>query len=779
MAVYSGPIRSIAVSSEKYSQASIQALLERLDGEAFVQQLGLGNGDFAHSTQEDEIRCYCPVCRDRGKMTFIIECLTRRAYCANLYCDASNMNAGGGNLIELFALAKGLSHEDAVEQLAKSLEISLIKRQEPGAAIEARTENFEFVEVARYEQGEDSDKLEPAPIAFGNQKALGRGVYIQLSQLEDFVAKFHTNVYWSHFRYGTNEPTQIESLANQGQLATLGDYYVVFNASSSAEIVHAINQAIDLVERLKENYDVPYDAVYVFYTNHNIEVHVDGTVFGITPTQNLPEIFRRMTCAIIGVDPLKPERSAAFSQIDLNVYRHDFLTPVPGTMLSAGNREIYKIRMSYSAFKKMSYQRLHEFSLRRPDLPPRERWDSLVTKARDFFASVKSSMQRDSQLDEGDTIASLFYRVQESHSEIATLRQLAPTLLRRLFDENRQLLYAHSGVLNRALGGGLYPGQVYVVAGFPGSGTSTFVLQLMNYIASQQNVQCLFIGLQRGVEEVFKRSLSNLGKIPANEIDDKRRNPAELYEDKDFNRRIFAAYERYQQFASNITILEGAAAANLSRISNFIREKREDIKAKTGRASNMLLVVDSLQLLVAMMRSLYLHNRMAGSEAEGETEYSQWDVDSLTSRLKALARELDITIIATFEHFVSHRTLASQLSENDPAYRQLLNSTQFADTVMMLSRQGASLLNLRDYFRTSLAGTPLENRVGPLSDNLARLEGDYRQTKEFRALRSEFAVLDILKNRNGTRDKVLYVYHKPISLFEPIDYHGEVPHLPL
>ncbi len=188
----------------------------------------------------------------------------------------------------------------------------------------------------------------------------------------------------------------------------------------------------------------------------------------------------------------------------------------------------------------------------------------------------------------------------------------------------------------------------------------------------------------------------------------------------------------------------------------------------------MLLVVDSLQLLVAMMRSQYLHARMTG-ESSSEYEQGQWDVDALTSRLKALARELDITVIATFEHFLSHRNLASQLAESDPTYRGLLNTTQFADTVMMLSRQGASLLNLQDYFKTSLAGTPLENRISPLTDNLARLENDYRQTKEFRALRSEFAVLDILKNRNGTRDKILYVYHKPISLFEPIDFHGDVP----
>ena len=758
------------VKSEHYSQATIQALLDRLDGEAFLRLIDVEDGDY--SIGENETRCYCPVCQDRSKMSLVLEADTRRAYCTNLYCQASNMNAGGGNLLEMFSLITGKEFDESIESLAQTMDIPLVKREGLSAQPEMSPESFQYVEVGhlgRAENDEGEAALKPAPISYSGQEGLGRGIIVTEDEVEGFVQKYRTDVYYSHFHYNIADKAQVDALAEQGKLPLLGDYYVAFNASSSAEIVHAINQAIDLVERLRQNYSAPYESVSVYYTNRHIEVHVDHAVFGITPTDNLHEIYRRMTCAIIGIDPLKPERTSAFSQLDLGVYRHDYLTNIPATLVSAGTREIYKIRMSYAAFKKMSYQRLHEFSLRRPDLPPREPWSSTATKAQEFFESVRTSLLRDTRLDESDTIASLFYQVSEQRAEIATLKQLAPTLLRRLFDESRHALATPSPHLNRALSGGFYPGQLYVIAGFPGSGTSTLVMELMNHVAAEQGTHSLFVGLQRGVEEVFKRSLASLGKIAATEIDEKRQNPTDLYEDKDFNRRIFAAYERYQQFADNITILEGATAGSLNQITRLIRDKKEELRSRTGPTPGVLLVVDSLQLMVGMIRSVWAERALM-TESEIARELAQWDVSSLSSRLKALSRELDIAVLATFEHHYTLRNLASQLAETDPAYQQLLHDTQFADTAMVLSRQGASLLNLRDFFKTHLTGTPLEHRVAPITKKLEELEDGYRRTKEFEALRSEFAVLDIIKNRSGPCDKVLFVYHKPLSHLQPLEY---------
>jgi len=246
----------------------------------------------------------------------------------------------------------------------------------------------------------------------------------------------------------------------------------------------------------------------------------------------------------------------------------------------------------------------------------------------------------------------------------------------------------------------------------------------------------------------------------------KRQNPADLYDDKEFNRRIFAAYERYQQYADNITILEGAAASNLTQLSQLVQDKKEELRNHPGSTGNMLLVVDSLQLMVAMMRA---RNAETGSESAA-SEITGWDVDILTSRLKAMARELDIAVLATFEHFISHRGLFSELSENDPAARDLLFSTQFADTVMVLVRQGNSLLNLRDYFKTHFTATPREPEIEPIVTQLDRIENECNQTRDFEILSSEFAVFDIVKNRSGSREKVLFIHHRPVSVFEPLDY---------
>jgi len=756
------------VKSQTYSDASFQAVLDRLDHAAFLEQLGIGNSDFVDN--ETETRCYCPVCHDRSKMSFVIERDSGRAYCTNLSCQASSMNAGGGTLLELYALAKGTGLDQALEELGGALGVKL-ERRAAGETAGQAAESFHFVEVGHMVRTEEEEQpLQPALFSFGGQEGHGRGVVVPVEDLPEFTAKFRADVYRSHFLYGIGDKSLIDAQSEQGKLVLLGDFFIVFNASSSAEIVHAINQAIELVERLKENYDIPYDAISVYYTNRNIEVHVDYTVFGIAPTDSLHEIFRRMACAIIGVDPLKPERSASFSQIDLDVYRHDYLYNIPGTMVSTGGRDIFKIRMSYAAFKKMSYQRLHEFSLRRPDLPVRERWAQPSSKASEFFNSVRTSLVRDTALDESDKIASLFYRVSGASTGIASLKELAPTLLRRLFDESRRVLTTPSAHLNRALAGGLYPGQLYIVAGFPGSGSSAMVLQMMNHVAAEQDVHCLFVGFQHGVEELFKHSLSSIGHIPASEIDEKRQNPTDLYDDKQFNRRIFAAFERYQQYADDITILEGAAASNLGQLTQFIQDKKEELRGQSGRPGTMLLIVDSLQLMVAMMRAHHAELALGEEGVVPERQLSRWDVGTLTSRLKALARELDIVVLATFEHYVSHRGLFSELSENDPEARELLFNTQFADTVTVVSRQGNSLLNLRDYFKTHLIGTPREAEIEPIHERLQKLETDCRDTKDFESLNSEFVVLDIIKNRSGALDKILAIYHRPYFYFEPLEY---------
>ena len=89
---------------------------------------------------------------------------------------------------------------------------------------------------------------------------------------------------------------------------------------------------------------------------------------------------------------------------------------------------------------------------------------------------------------------------------------------------------------------------------------------------------------------------------------------------------------------------------------------------------------------------------------------------------------------------------------------------------MVLTRQGAGLSKLKDFYRTTLSGTPSESSMSPILRRIDEIEATHINEEEFRNLTSEYAVLDILKNRSGAREKVVYSYHKAISTFEPINY---------
>ena len=223
-------------------------------------------------------------------------------------------------------------------------------------------------------------------------------------------------------------------------------------------------------------------------------------------------------------------------------------------------------------------QRIHPAAPR----SAREGHAEVSARARDFYLGIASALKREESGGDHDTIASIFYRIDEESSGISSAKQLAPTLLKRLFNEHRQDIHTFSPHLDRALGCGLNPGDLYVVAGFPGSGTSTYVLQMMNYIAEHQDAHCIFVSLQRGVEELFKRSLSMLAdeKLSVSEIDQKRQTPRALQEDKDFNRRLMGAFERYQTFSERITVLEGAVASDLTRVAQFVRDRKDELKLR-------------------------------------------------------------------------------------------------------------------------------------------------------------------------------------------------------
>ena len=83
--------------------------------------------------------------------------------------------------------------------------------------------------------------------------------------------------------------------------------------------------------------------------------------------------------------------------------------------------------------------------------------------------------------------------------------------------------------------------------------------------------------------------------------------------------------------------------------------------------------------MVAVMRAIF--NR-EGEATDIFGSIGEEDVRILAGRLKGIARELDVTILATMEFYESSGCLVEQ---NDSAKTShLFFDTQFADTVMLL-----------------------------------------------------------------------------------------------
>jgi replicative DNA helicase len=747
------------VKPTKYSQVSIQSLLKRIDPREVFRVFGV---DDEHLNEtEDAYRTNCPFHPDSSNFSLVIEKDTTGTYCLDLGCRASRLNEGGGNILEFYAMAKSMPYDEALEEWAERVNFTLEFKGEGDIQTERDISYFKYIEIGRFVQEEDEEgqpQSKPAHLVVEGEEAFGRGIITPLTQLPAISKQYPNDLYRSVFTYELTDKKAIQQERIRNALFLLGNYYIAFEAQTSAEIVHAINQAIELVERLNKDFDIPFEAISIYYFHRLIEVEIDYPIFGITPRTDLARVFAEMTRILTSRDAEngEPQTASNFSQVNMDVYTYDFLTPVPGTRISASGKETYKIRLPYNLFKKTSYQRLHELSRRKPDLGERGMVDQPSKAARRLYERAVRAVEGEGKEDTHETIATLFYRDTEAPSLLTTADQLAKTLLKRLFSENRLILRTPSEHLNRALGGGLYPGNLYMIAGFPGSGTTTFSIWLLTKIAEMHDIPCVYVSLQLGIEELFKRALAMLGDIDLAEISQKRLEPSQLYSDSKFHKQTFAAYEKFQQITQKVTMIEGTKVANIDHLRKLASELKQQTVEANG-ISNVFMIIDSLQLLLAQMK--------AAREVD-----EKFDLDMLTSILKSMARELDITIYATSEYYTEHNCFSSGIDPTNTDLKHLHQSTQFADTVAIFANQDTRMHNLIDFYRSTLAGTQKEERTDRIVAELQSIEDKLRKSKDARRKRSIFSVLDIIKNRGGVTSKVVFIYHRSTASFEPVSY---------
>lgn len=160
-----------------------------------------------------------------------------------------------------------------------------------------------------------------------------------------------------------------------------------------------------------------------------------------------------------------------------------------------------------------------------------------------------------------------------------------------------------------AVGGGLFPGELTIIAGRPGSGKTTFATNIGMSIARENSV--LIQSMEMTRESLFGKAVSNFANVPVSKFRRRDMTPNE-------SERITPATIQARKL--KITVDEGMALNATTLISKGREFKRENPDAA-------LVVIDYLQLM----------------DATGDTR--SLALGEITRTAKRMAKELGLHVI--------------------------------------------------------------------------------------------------------------------------------------
>lgn len=175
-------------------------------------------------------------------------------------------------------------------------------------------------------------------------------------------------------------------------------------------------------------------------------------------------------------------------------------------------------------------------------------------------------------------------------------------------------------VLDKQLAGGLYRGNLYIVAARPGMGKSAKGLQICDNVAKRGKA-AVFCGLEMPVDQVAARLLSIRSGIPAMKIRGAR-----------LDENDFLALTQAATIASRLPLgIEDCAGMTVGGIRTAVRRRLRKLRRQFGDHLELgVVVVDYLQLVAPP--------RMPGRNRENE-------VAAISSGFRQLAKQLNCPVL--------------------------------------------------------------------------------------------------------------------------------------
>ena len=230
---------------------------------------------------------------------------------------------------------------------------------------------------------------------------------------------------------------------------------------------------------------------------------------------------------------------------------------------------------------------------------------------------------------------------------------------------------------------GLQPGQLYIVAGRPSMGKTSLALNILENIALREGKPVLLFSLEMAAQQIAQSMLCSHARVDSNLLRSGR------VSEEEFQKLVLAAGAFHE---ARILIDD---SADLSALE--VRTRARRMKAKEGI---QLVVVDYLQ-------------KMHARQGNRAPESRQLEISMISSNLKALAKEINVPVIALAqlnrapEGREDRKPMLSDLRESGAI-------EQDADAVLLLYRE--------DYYdpNTEKKGVAevilAKNRTGPVGN---------------------------------------------------------------
>jgi replicative DNA helicase len=217
---------------------------------------------------------------------------------------------------------------------------------------------------------------------------------------------------------------------------------------------------------------------------------------------------------------------------------------------------------------------------------------------------------------------SLIFRVAESriHRDLVPVRAIMPDVVDRISELTRNrdgMMGVPSGFtqLDKILGG-LQNSDLVILAGRPGMGKTSFALTIAQNAAKYHHQRVAVFSLEMSREQLVQRLLSM-----ETGIDSHRLRQGNVRDEEEWNSLLEAA----NRLSSSPIHIDDTPAATI----NEIRTKARRLYAESGID---LILIDYMQLM--------------SGQTGSRTENRQQEISYISRSLKALARELNVPVLA-------------------------------------------------------------------------------------------------------------------------------------